>query len=68
MVFRLKNLKDTLLELSMVTRVHFEDNFFPASEAQEFSSFHNIHRWYVYSNIESTLVSLSAICEGVYLV
>ena len=28
MVFRLKNLKGILVELSMVTRVHFEDNFF----------------------------------------
>ena len=68
MVFRLKNLKDILVELSMVTRVHFEGNFFLASEAQEFSSFHNIDRWCVNSNIDGTLVSLSAICEGVYLV
>ena len=52
----------------MVTRVHFEDNFFLASEAQELSSFHNIHRWCVYSNIDGTLVSLNAICEGAYLV
>ena len=52
----------------MVTRVHFEDNVFLASEAQELSSFHNIHRWRVCSNIESTLVSLNTICEGVYLV
>ena len=52
----------------MVTRVHFEDNFFLASEAQEFSSFHNIHRWCVYSKIDGKLVSLSAISEGVYLV
>ena len=68
MVFRLKNLKDILVELSMVTRVHFEDNFFLASEGQEFSSFHNIHRWCANSNIDGTLVSLSAISEGVYLV
>ena len=26
--FRLKNLKNLLVELSMVTRMHFEDNFF----------------------------------------
>ena len=52
----------------MVTRAHFEDNFFLASEAQELSSFHNIHRWCVYSNIDGTLVSLNAICEGAYLV
>ena len=38
----------------------FEDNFFLAS-------FHNIHRWCVYSNIDGTLVSLSAFSEGVYL-
>ena len=68
MVFRLKNLKDILVELSMVTRVHFEANFFLASEAQEFSSFHNIHRWCANSNIDGTLVSLAAISEGVYLV
>ena len=43
-------------------------NFFLASEAQEFSSFHNIHRWRGYSNICGTLVSLSAISKGVYLV
>ena len=34
----------------MVTRVHFEDNFFLASEAQEFSSFHNIHRWCLFQH------------------
>ena len=45
----------------MVTPLHFEDNFFLAS-------FHNIHRWRVCSNIDGTLVSLSAISEGVYLV
>ena len=28
MVFRLKDLEDILLELSMGTRVHFEDNIF----------------------------------------
>ena len=66
--FRLKNLKNILVELSMVTRVHFEDNVFLASEAQELSSFHNIHRWRVCSNIDGTLVSLNTICEGVYLV
>ena len=42
--------------------------FFLAWEAQEFSSFHNIHRWCVYSNIYGTLVSLSVFSEGVYLV
>ena len=68
MVFRLKKLKDILVELSMLTGVHFEDTFFLASVAQGFSSFHNIHRWCVYSDINGTLVSLSAISEGVYLV
>ena len=68
MVFRLKKLKDILVELNMLTGVHFEDTFFLASVAQGFSSFHNIHRWCVYSDINGTLVSLSAISEGVYLV
>ena len=67
-IFCLKKLKHSLVELSMVTRVHFEDTFFLASEAQEFSSFHNIHCWCAYSNIDGTLGSLSAISEGVYLV
>ena len=52
----------------MVIRVTLRITFFLASEAQEFSSFHNIHRWCVYSNIDGKLVSLSAIFEGVYLV
>ena len=30
MVFRLKKLKDILVELSMVTRVHLEETFFLA--------------------------------------
>ena len=30
MVFRLKKLKDILVELSMLTGVHFEDTFFLA--------------------------------------
>ena len=54
----------TVLETVSTLRIPF----FLASEAQEFSSFLNIHSWCVYSKIYGTLVSLSVISEGVYLI